>query len=144
MNQTRELLGQAAANAAKSHCSRGHEFTEENTRIYRERRHCRECNRARDRRIYAERTRFVAGLKTGLPCVDCGAVKAPDQMHFHHEDTPNPLGRTQGAFRRKWSEERIRQEIERCVLLCNSCHHRRHYLRGDLGRKRRDGQGGAK
>lgn len=35
--------------ASKTHCVRGHEFTEENTRIYREWRWCRECKRIRDR-----------------------------------------------------------------------------------------------
>jgi hypothetical protein len=33
--------------APKTHCKRGHEFTEENTRLYRGKRNCRACNRAR-------------------------------------------------------------------------------------------------
>lgn len=36
-----------AANAAKTHCRHGHEFTPENTYLHRgTRRHCRQCNRA--------------------------------------------------------------------------------------------------
>jgi len=32
-------------NREKTHCKRGHEFTPQNTRIYRGRRHCRSCRR---------------------------------------------------------------------------------------------------
>lgn len=32
-----------AINAAKTHCKRGHEFSPQNTRLYRGRRHCRKC-----------------------------------------------------------------------------------------------------
>lgn len=49
--------GPAARNARKTHCNSGHEFTPENTRIVlkrgRETRMCVECNRARQRAIYA-------------------------------------------------------------------------------------------
>lgn len=36
-----------ARNRAKTHCLRGHEFTEENTRLYGNERHCRACARVR-------------------------------------------------------------------------------------------------
>lgn len=35
-------------NARKTHCLRGHEFTEDNTRTYAGRRHCRACQRIHD------------------------------------------------------------------------------------------------
>lgn len=37
---------------AKTHCPQGHEYTTANTLIKRGRRHCRECNRAYNRRYY--------------------------------------------------------------------------------------------
>ena len=48
-------VGPSAINARKTHCMRGHEFTDENTRRYQGRRHCRKCacihaKRARDKR----------------------------------------------------------------------------------------------
>ena len=39
----------AAENAAKTHCHRGHEFTDANIYIYNNHRHCRECQRERSR-----------------------------------------------------------------------------------------------
>jgi hypothetical protein len=40
---------------AKTHCPHGHEYTEENTYRYRSGRRCKECRRAKNRRLYAER-----------------------------------------------------------------------------------------
>ncbi len=49
--KTNVLLGfnPCAINARKTHCVRGHKFNNENTRIYQERRHCKTCNRLRQR-----------------------------------------------------------------------------------------------
>ena len=37
-------------NARKNECPKGHPYSEENTRMYRGKRHCRSCDRARDAR----------------------------------------------------------------------------------------------
>ncbi|KKL80707.1 hypothetical protein LCGC14_2002120 [marine sediment metagenome] len=39
-----------SGNSIKTHCPQGHEYSEENTRIYRGHRHCRICNREQTRR----------------------------------------------------------------------------------------------
>ncbi len=41
--------GHTAANARKTHCRKGHEFTRENTRYYNNGRYCRECHRIKRR-----------------------------------------------------------------------------------------------
>jgi hypothetical protein len=47
-------------NASKAHCSSGHEFTSENTRIRGNgHRVCRTCKRERSRRYYLERKRLA-------------------------------------------------------------------------------------
>lgn len=38
---------------SKTHCPQGHEYTPENTKVKRGRRHCRECAREQSRRYYA-------------------------------------------------------------------------------------------
>lgn len=45
----------SARQAAQTHCKRGHEFSEANTRVYRGRRYCRCCITARMRRVRAAR-----------------------------------------------------------------------------------------
>jgi hypothetical protein len=58
-----------ARNAAKTHCERGHEFTEANTMSDRGSRVCRECRRRRQRENYMRRRdrRLAAG-----ECYGCG------------------------------------------------------------------------
>ncbi len=47
---TRRSLSPAARNAVKTHCIHGHEFSLENTYLYRNMRQCRACQKARDGR----------------------------------------------------------------------------------------------
>jgi hypothetical protein len=49
-NVLRGTKNPTALNARKTHCKYGHEFTDENTWIYRGYRHCRECRRREDRK----------------------------------------------------------------------------------------------
>ena len=48
---TRRGIGPSAINARKTHCPKGHEYTPDNTRVYRRKRHCRQCNVLRERQI---------------------------------------------------------------------------------------------
>jgi hypothetical protein len=63
--QTNVLRGDgiAAKNAQKTHCKHGHEFTAENTYLFRGRRTCKECNRGytRDYQRRKRATRKRAG-----------------------------------------------------------------------------------
>ena len=43
-----------AVNIQKTHCVHGHEFTPENTRIYKEHRYCKTCNRLRPGKLVKE------------------------------------------------------------------------------------------
>ena len=60
-----------ARNRAKTHCSRGHEFTPENTRHYQGERHCRPCARIRA----GERAEWKAWVKAhaGISRTSSGA-----------------------------------------------------------------------
>lgn len=44
---SRRSLNPAGINARKTHCQKGHEFTPENTRVWRNQRNCRTCEAAR-------------------------------------------------------------------------------------------------
>lgn len=47
---TQDMIAKGRGNhQRKTHCAHGHEFTPENTRLWRGARHCRACKRARDR-----------------------------------------------------------------------------------------------
>ncbi len=65
-NIMRSPTAVAAINARRTHCVNGHEFNEENTRVYGGRRECKECNRIKARRIMTNlrNRRRAAGLST--------------------------------------------------------------------------------
>lgn len=64
-----------------SHCTRGHEFSEENTRVWGGKRFCRTCDRSRGReqaRLLRARARafneLIAHLDSGCGCATCIAL----------------------------------------------------------------------
>ena len=56
----------------------------------------------------------------GNCCRICGFAKYRSALEFHHLDP----SRKDPAFKsmRGWSEDRIRRELETCILLCGNCH----------------------
>ena len=99
--------------------------------------YCRDCRRAYDRRYYAERGRdarmarrriaidaaraWMAGLKEGVPCADCGGVFPVYVMHWDHlpgfekVDAISVMvgSRTRAA---------VLEELKKCELVCANCH----------------------
>jgi hypothetical protein len=60
----------------------------------------------------------------GGACERCGYNKCPGVLQFHHEDNNKKFGIGDGGTK---SWERIRLEIDKCVLLCANCHAEEHY-----------------
>lgn len=76
--------------------------------------------------IKAATSEYIQGLKSQLYCVDCGQ-RHPATLHFHHlhaEDKEFNIGH---AVSDGISLDRIKTEIEKCIVLCANCHAIRHY-----------------
>lgn len=56
----------------------------------------------------------------GGKCKCCGYDKFPCSLDLHHKDLSqkDPNFRTKGG----WSWERLKKEIDKCILLCSNCH----------------------
>lgn len=63
------------ANAKKTHCKHGHEYTDANTGLNQGRRYCRECARTLNRRRYREKT--AKSLKWAETCLRIGLERHP-------------------------------------------------------------------
>jgi hypothetical protein len=84
--------------------------------------------RARKQRLAA----WLVELKRQRACRDCGQDH-PACLVFHHTSPSTKELALADAIRRGFSRERIRREIEKCVVLCANCHIKLH------ARERADG-----
>lgn len=74
---------------------------------------------------------YVQNMKNQLCCVDCGQ-RHPATLHFHHRNAEDKAFIISDAVNRGYSLDRIKKEIEKCIVLCANCHFIRHYnMRGN-------------
>lgn len=69
----------------------------------------------------------VIDYKSTHCCVACGKFDHPSSMDFHHKDPQQKLFEINAATQKKGRTlEEIFDEIEKCHLLCASCHRKLH------------------
>jgi hypothetical protein len=88
-----------------------------------------------DKRTYADRAEYLrkavskrrkllremAREYKGGKCEKCGYSKCPRALSFHHLDpSKKDFGLSERGLTRSW--EKIKKEIEKCILLCANCH----------------------
>lgn len=57
----------------------------------------------------------------GGKCVICGYDKCKESLQFHHVDpSKKEFGISEGGRCRSW--ERIKYELDKCLLVCSNCH----------------------
>ena len=58
------------------------------------------------------------------PCTDCGNTYDPICMDYHHIQ-PKTYS-VSFLVNSDFSQKRIQEEVDKCVLLCSNCHRLRH------------------
>lgn len=79
------------------------------------------------RRFYKTRYEVINLLKN-KPCTDCGVMYEPCQMDFDHR--PGEIKKFNIGREYCRSLTSIREEMEKCDLVCANCHRLRTYNRG--------------
>ncbi|MBI5414462.1 hypothetical protein HZA38_03015 [Candidatus Peregrinibacteria bacterium] len=88
----------------------------------------------KDKRKYADRAEYLkaavkkrrktirekAILYKGGKCQLCGYKKCIEALEFHHFLDKKNFGISQKGYTRSW--ERVKKELELCMLLCANCH----------------------
>lgn len=89
----------------------------------------------KDKRTYADRAVYLRKAVTerrkrlramaceygGGKCVICGYNKSGRALSFHHLDPKKKdFGLSYKGLTRSW--EKIRKELDKCILLCANCH----------------------
>ena len=68
-----------------------------------------------------KKVRLMAVEHKGGACQICGYNKSHRALVFHHVDpTLKSFGISEKGFTRAWSK--IKEELEKCILLCSNCH----------------------
>ena len=74
----------------------------------------------------AEKRLQISAYKKEVGCKVCGYNENPDILHFHHRDPNEKITNVSRMVGKNHSMERIKKEIDKCDLLCISCHHKEH------------------
>jgi hypothetical protein len=99
--------------------------------------YCGNCRRAYDRRYYAERGKaarlarvrvwrgearaWMAALKEGRACADCGEVFPPFVMHWDHLPGHLKIGEISAMVGNR-RRDVVLEELAKCELVCANCH----------------------
>lgn len=67
----------------------------------------------------------------GGSCANCGYNKCPAAMVFHHPDPSEKDFGISGGGNIK-SFEKMKPELDKCILLCGNCHSEVHYAEDQL------------
>lgn len=62
----------------------------------------------------------------GEKCENCGYSKCTEALQFHHID---PFQKNFTIAGKSWSFERLKKEVDKCVVLCANCHIETHHLK---------------
>ena len=61
----------------------------------------------------------------GGKCVFCGYDKCIQSLELHHfNSTEKDFGISDKGYTRSW--ERVKKEIDKCILICANCHRELH------------------
>jgi len=99
--------------------------------------YCRDCRRQYDREYYDQRGRrprlarqraridaarsWMAELKSGLPCTDCGEIFPIYVMHWDHLPEFEKVAEVSAMVAGR-SREAVLEELKKCELVCANCH----------------------
>lgn len=92
------------------------------------------CPNMHDKRKYADRAEYLKEAVAkrrksirqkaieykGGACQLCGYDKCAEALEFHHFTNEKNFGISQKGYTRSW--EKVRKELDICILLCANCH----------------------
>lgn len=94
---------------------------------------------SKEKRTYADRSEYIKDAVTkrrknlkvkakeykGSKCEICGYSKCYEALDFHHRDPSiKSFGLSAKGITRSW--DKIKDEIDKCVLICANCHREIH------------------
>ena len=81
---------------------------------------CKPCNLIQTRQREDRKRADLNVLKEAQGCMRCGYNEDGGKLHFHHRDPSTKLFSIGNGV--VYSSQRLQEEIDKCDLLCISCH----------------------
>lgn len=92
----------------------------------------------KDKRKYSDRAKYLikavrrrrkkvremAIAYKGGKCEICGYKKCGEALEFYHQVGDKDFGISAKGYTRSW--EKVKMELDKCVLLCTNCHREAH------------------
>jgi hypothetical protein len=97
-------------------------------KVYR-RQKCRHCYRKTKKLLITRQRKWVKEYKIQKKCERCG-ISDFRVLDFHHS-SPRKKDFNISDFRYKAGFSKLKEEVEKCSLLCANCHRIVHYEEGD-------------
>ena len=81
---------------------------------------CKSCNLIHNQQREDRKRADLNVIKEAQGCMRCGYNEDGSKLHFHHRDPSTKIFGISSAL--NYSPQRIQEEIDKCDLLCISCH----------------------
>ena len=78
------------------------------------------------RKLRLKRKERLDDIKSSSGCQSCGVHDHPSCMDFHHENEEEKEINLSGFEMYSLTEKRLQEELDKCIVLCKSCHHKYH------------------
>jgi hypothetical protein len=105
--------------------------------------YCKECTRSQSKSYYSRnkdkhckeigrrRKQYIKFIKSKLDEIRISGCCLCDEkeiicLDFHHKDPTRKEAEIATLSRRGWSWKRIKNEIDKCVVVCSNCHRKIH------------------
>tara|TARA_B100001287_G_scaffold14699_1_gene11046 strand:- start:756 stop:1283 length:528 start_codon:yes stop_codon:yes gene_type:complete len=73
--------------------------------------------------------KYIQDMKKTKGCSNCGYNENPDILHYHHINPETKIDNISRMVGKNNSLEKILAEIDKCELLCITCHHKEHGIK---------------
>ena len=79
--------------------------------------------------------KWLQDYKIEHGCSKCGYNTHAVALDFHHVDETKKEFSLYAAQRRRYGMERIKKEVDKCIVLCANCHRVHHYATEESERR---------
>lgn len=94
---------------------------------------CKDCHNGQMHENYLKKKEQVNKIKQELGCQKCGYNKCLEVLEFHHKNPQEKETTIAQMIYHHYSQEQIKQEMDKCVILCANCHREFHFYEKTKG-----------